>query len=206
MEAGYVVGAQLRSTVVEWLHELRLWLSEDRDIYVPVRMTIEHDDAAPVPLSRLITNRLLLFVKWLFAIPLYIGFALLGIATFIVIFISFWVILFTGRLPEGLFNFIIYFLKYETRIFAYFPLLLTNHRLPNERHPVQITIDYPDRTYSRLVFVFLKLPSALLDVVLRLTALVIILLFLLAIPAWWIILIIGRYPRTWFDLSVPLLE
>ena len=70
------------------------------DIYVPVRLSMEYDE--PQSTGEAIANRLLLFVKWLFAIPLYIFAVFYGIAAFIVTFLAFWVILFTGRFPEGL--------------------------------------------------------------------------------------------------------
>ena len=42
------------------------------EFYVPVRLTIQYEFAEPAPWEQLITNRLLMIVKWLFAIPLYI--------------------------------------------------------------------------------------------------------------------------------------
>ena len=174
--------------------------------YVPVRLTIEYEYWESSSAARLILNRLLLFVKWLFAIPLYVFMIFYAIAAFIVIFLAFWVILFTGRFPEGLFAFVRGFVQYEFRVLAYFPLLLTNHWAPDDMHPLRIEIDYPDEPYSRLVLLFLKLPSFLLSVVSNLAGFSLFIMFLLSIPAWWIILFTGRYPAFWFALTPGMLE
>ena len=129
-----------------------------------------------------------------------------GLAAFIGIFLAFWVILFTGRFPVGLFDFVRGFVQYEYRVLAYFPLLLTNHWAPDDVHPLRIEIDYPDEPYSRLVLLFLKLPSFLLSVVSNLAGFSLFIMFLLSIPAWWLILITGRYPATWFALTPGMLE
>lgn len=174
--------------------------------YVPVRLTIEYEYGESSSAGRLILNRLLLIVKWLFAIPLYVFMIFYAIAAFIVIFVAFWVILFTGRFPVGLFDFVRGFVQYEYRVLAYFPLLLTNHWAPDDMHPLRIEIDYPEEPYSRLVLLFLKLPSLLLSVVSNLTGFSLFIMFLLSIPAWWCILFTGRYPATWFALTPGMLE
>lgn len=179
--------------------------SPSAEAYVPVRLTVAYEFEEAGPWWRPITCRLLLPVKWLFALPLYIFMVFYGIVAYIAIFISFWVILFTGRFPKGLFNFARGFVQYEYKVFAYFPLLLTNHWTPNESHPLRVEIDYPDIS-SRPVLLLLKLPSFLLDIVGSLTIFAFFILFLIAIPVWFIILVIGRYPRGWFDLSLPMLE
>ena len=154
----------------------------------------------------MVTNRLLLFVKWLFAIPLYIIWVFYGIAAFIVTFIAFWAILFTGRFPEGLFGFVRGYFQFQYHVYSYFPFLLTNHWFPDESSPLRLEIDYPPEPLSRLVLVFVKLPSALLGVVYWLSGIGLLLLFLISIPSWFIILITGRYPRSWFALSAAMLE
>ncbi len=156
------------------------------DVYVPVRLSIEYEE--PQSTGQAIANRLLLFVKWLFAIPLYFGLVFYGIAAFIVTFLSFWAILFTGRFPEGLFGFVRGYFQYSYHVFSYFPFLLTNHWLPDETH-IRLEIDYPPESLSRLVLVFVKLPSFLLSVVSSLAAVVLFLLFLISIPAWFLILV-----------------
>ena len=168
--------------------------------YFPVRLAIEYEYAKPEPWWQLITNRLLLFVKWLFAIPLYFVMVFYGLIAFIVTFIDFWVILFRGRSSKTLFDFLRGFIEYQYQVLAYFPLLLTNHWFPGESHPLRVEIDYPSSN-SRLVLLFLKLPSFLLEIIPGLISLSFLILFLLAIPVWWLILASGRYPRWWFTLN-----
>ena len=175
-------------------------------VYMPVRMTIGYEWGQQSSAYRLILNRLLLFVKWLFAIPLYIFMVFYFIAAVVVTFAAFWAILITGRFPDGLFAFLRGFVQYEYKVFAYFPLLLTNHWTPDQLHPLRIEIDYPAEPYSRRVLVLLKLPSLLLSVVSNLDGFSFLILFLLAIPAWWLILFTGRYPAWWFALTPMILE
>ena len=52
-------------------------------------------------------NRWLPLVKWFLAIPHYIVLAFLGIAAFVCIVIAWFAILFTGRYPRGLFDFVV---------------------------------------------------------------------------------------------------
>jgi len=101
---------------------------------VPVRLEVEY----PEHLSRL-----LLFVKWLFAIPLYIALVFYGIGAFIVTFVAFWVILVTGRYPEGMFNFVKGYMAWSFKIYAYFPLLICDHWFPDAMHPLKYEADHP---------------------------------------------------------------
>ena len=52
-------------------------------------------------------NRWLPLVKWLLAIPHYIVLWLLGIAVFVVLVIGFFAVLFTGKWPEGMRDFVV---------------------------------------------------------------------------------------------------
>ena len=97
------------------------------DIYVPVRLSIEYQE--PQSSGQVISNRLPLFVKWLFAIPLYLLLVFYGIAALIVPFLAFWAILFTGRFPEGLFGFVRGYFQYSYHVFSYFPSS-TDQQLP----------------------------------------------------------------------------
>ena len=80
---------------------------------------IQVDVPYPQSTSRGLTILRLLF-GWLF-VWLPHGFVLLflGIGVNIAVFIGWWVILFTGRLPEGLHNFITGFMRWSTRVGLY---------------------------------------------------------------------------------------
>lgn len=58
-------------------------------------------------------------VQWLLALPHLIIAAALGYVSYAVSVISWFVILFTGRLPEGLANFQVMILRYTTRAQLY---------------------------------------------------------------------------------------
>jgi hypothetical protein len=71
-------------------------------------------------------NRWLPLVKWLLAIPHYIVLFALGIVTFFAVIISWFAILFTGRYPHALFDFVVGFFRWQNRVTAYAILLVTD--------------------------------------------------------------------------------
>ena len=74
-------------------------------------------------------NRWLPLVKWFLAIPHYIALFFLGIAAWICIVIAWFAILFTGRYPRGLFEFVVAVGRWAVRVSAY-AFLLTTDRYP----------------------------------------------------------------------------
>src|SRR2546428_4255750 len=74
-------------------------------------------------------NRWLPLVKWLLAIPHYIVLVFLWIAAFVVVIIAWFAILFTGRYPRSLFDFVEGVLRWWLRVAAY-AFLLTTDRYP----------------------------------------------------------------------------
>jgi hypothetical protein len=74
-------------------------------------------------------NRWLPLVKWLLAIPHYILLAFLGFAAFVCVVIAWFAILFTGRYPRGLFDFVVGVGRWALRVGAY-AFLLTTDRYP----------------------------------------------------------------------------
>lgn len=89
---------------------------------VPVKPVIL-EIAYPDNLSR---GKLLLkvFLGWAYVyIPHGIMLWLYGIAVSIVTFIAFWIILFTGRYPRGLFDFVVGQVRWNLRVAAYLGLL-----------------------------------------------------------------------------------
>ena len=71
-------------------------------------------------------NRWLPLVKWLLAIPHYIVLAVLWILTLGAVIISWFSILFTGRNPVGLFDFVVGVMRWSNRVGAYAFLLTTD--------------------------------------------------------------------------------
>ncbi len=74
-------------------------------------------------------NRWLPLVKWLLAIPHYIVLFFLWIAAIVCVVIAWFAILFTGRYPRGLFDFIVGVYRWSLRVGA-FAFLLTTDTYP----------------------------------------------------------------------------
>ena len=64
-------------------------------------------------------NRWMILVRWLLAVPHYIVLYFLGIIQNLLTFIAWWAILFTGRYPQGLFNFNVGVLRWSHNAYAY---------------------------------------------------------------------------------------
>src|SRR2546425_9066027 len=75
-------------------------------------------------------NRWLPLVKWLVAIPHYIVLIFLGIAAIVVVIIAWFAILFTGRYPRGMFDFVQGVIRWENRVIAYAFVLITDRYPP----------------------------------------------------------------------------
>ncbi len=88
-----------------------------------LRLDIAYPDA-PTDL-----NRWLPLVKWLLAIPHLVILAFLSLAAFVCVVIAWFAILFTGRYPRGLFDFVVGVGRWGVRVTAY-AFLLTTDRYP----------------------------------------------------------------------------
>jgi Domain of unknown function (DUF4389) len=75
-------------------------------------------------------NRWLPLVKWLLAIPHYVVLFFLSIAAIVVVIVVWFAILFTGRYPRGLFDFVEGVLRWHNRVAAYAWLLVTDRYPP----------------------------------------------------------------------------
>ena len=75
-------------------------------------------------------NRWLPLVKWLLAIPHYIVLFFLYIAALVCVVIAWFAILFTGRYPRGLFDFVVGVYRWSLRVAAYSFLLVTDRYPP----------------------------------------------------------------------------
>ena len=83
----------------------------------------------PYPDAKADLNRWLPLVKWFLAIPHYIILLFLYVAAIIVAIIAWFAILFTGRYPRGLFDFIAGLFNWSLRVLAY-AFVLTTDRYP----------------------------------------------------------------------------
>lgn len=75
-------------------------------------------------------NRWLPLVKWIAAIPHYVVLFFLGIAGLVIIIVSWFAILFTGRYPRDLFDFVVGVQRWGLRVSAYAFLMATDRYPP----------------------------------------------------------------------------
>lgn len=75
-------------------------------------------------------NRWMPLIKWLLAIPHYIVLGILAVAVFFVVIIAWFAILFTGRYPQSLFDFVVGVGRWGLRVNAYAFLLVTDKYPP----------------------------------------------------------------------------
>ena len=107
-------------------------LMDDRypstDEHQGVRLDIPYPDA-----TRL--NRWLPLVKWLLAIPHLIVLFFLEIAAFFVVIAAWFAILFTGRFPRGMFDYLVGVGRWYNRVVAYALVLATDRYPPFQLRP-----------------------------------------------------------------------
>jgi hypothetical protein len=75
-------------------------------------------------------NRWLPLVKWLLAIPHYVVLFFLTVGAFVAVLIAWFAILFTGRYPRGLFDYVVGVGRWWLRVEAYAFLLVTDRYPP----------------------------------------------------------------------------
>ncbi len=75
-------------------------------------------------------NRWLPLVKWFLAIPHYIVLMVLAILMLLAVIVAWFAILFTGRYPKGLFDFVVGIMRWFLRVQAYVVLLVTDRYPP----------------------------------------------------------------------------
>jgi len=85
--------------------------------------------AIPYPDATHELNRWLPLIKWFLAIPHYVVLVFLLVASVFCVIVAWFAILFTGRYPRPLFDFVVGALRWSLRVTAY-ALLLTTDRYP----------------------------------------------------------------------------
>jgi Domain of unknown function (DUF4389) len=89
----------------------------------------------PYPDAKHGLNRWLPLVKWLLAIPHYIVLVFLWIAAVVSVIIAWFAILFTGRYPRGLFDFVLGVFRWTNRVVGYTLILVTDEYPPFRLSP-----------------------------------------------------------------------
>jgi Domain of unknown function (DUF4389) len=110
-----------------------LALMDDRYPSTDERQAVTLD--FPYPDAERDLNRWLPLVKWFLAIPHYIVLILLWIAAVFVVIFAWFAILFTGRYPRGLFDFVLGVLRWSNRVAAYAFVLVTDRYPPFRLSP-----------------------------------------------------------------------
>lgn len=158
----------------------------------PVRFDVEYPERL---------SRLLIFVKWLLAIPHFIVLYALGIVVGVLSFIAWFVILFTGRYPRGMFDFVVGVRRWSQNFGAYVLLLRDEYppfSMERGLYPVTYDVEYPETLSRLLIFVkwLLVIPNVIV------LAFLVVAVYVTSIVAWFAILFTGRYPRGLFDFAV----
>ena len=89
-----------------------------------VKLELEYPDA------REDLNRWLPLVKWFLAIPHYVALAVLSIGALFAVVAAWFSILFTGRYPRALFNYVVGVMRWSNRVSAYAFVLATDKYPP----------------------------------------------------------------------------
>ena len=103
-------------------------LMNDRYPATDERQWVELD--FPYPDAKRELNRWLPLVKWLLAIPHYIVLFFLYLATIVVVIFAWFAILFTGRYPRGIFDFVEGVIRWHNRVVGYAFILVTDRYPP----------------------------------------------------------------------------
>ena len=145
-------------------------------------------------------NRLTSFFRYIVSIPWLIVAYIYGIVAEIAAIIAWFAIVFTGRYPEGLYNFNAGYLRMSTRTNS-FTYLLTDEWPPfggdeDPGYPIRVGVPPPLDQYSRLktgLRLIIGIPVMLLGIVQG------IILAVCHLIAWFAILFTGKLPEGLFN-------
>jgi hypothetical protein len=148
-----------------------------------------------------------LLFGWLYiAIPHAFLLGVVGIWSAILSFVTFWVVLFTGRFPESMFTFQIGFQNWSLRVNASLNNLVDGYPefFPGVKGDrVSLEVPRPEKVNQGLVIlrllfgaIYVGIPHGVC-VIGRLIATAV-----LQFLAWWAVLFTGRYPERWHAFNV----
>ena len=161
----------------------------------PITLNIEYPEK---------TSRLLTFFRPILALPAFfiLGFCLLPIY-FIFPFL-FLIVTFTKIYPRWMFNYFVFISKLLAQMSAYLFYLTDKYPLLSEVNNVELNIKYPERQDLHYLMPIIKFLLAIPHF---------IALFFLNIAwviihtiAWFAIIILGRYPRSFFNFGIGFLR
>ncbi|HEY8584766.1 MAG TPA: DUF4389 domain-containing protein [Capillimicrobium sp.] len=146
-------------------------------------------------------SRLSTFFRYFMVIPAAIVTMVYGIGAYFAVIAAWFAIVFTGRYPEGLYNFIAGFVRNSTRVSSYMYLVTDAYPpfngQPDDAYPVRVHIGPPKAEYSRAKAFFrliLAIPAMIIVYALQILA------GIMAFLGWFAILFTGKMPKSFQDL------
>ena len=147
-------------------------------------------------------NRLTVFFRYFTAIPAEIVAFLWAIGVGFAVFVAWFALLFTGRYPQGLYDFVSKGLRMLTRVNAYGYLMTDAYPPfngdPDDSYPVRVQIAPAQESYSRLKVFFRYIMLWPVWIVLLFYGLG---LAVVTFIAWFAILFTGSYPEGMFNFA-----
>lgn len=140
-------------------------------------------------------NRLTVLFRGLLAIPWFLVVGLYGIAAYFAVIIAWFAIVFTGRYPQGLYDFVAGFVRSATRINGFYYLLTDEWPSfgggEDPDYPIRTLIAAPKEHYSRaktLFRIILLIPVFILLYVMA------FILGVVSFIAWFVLVFTARLP------------
>jgi hypothetical protein len=149
-------------------------------------------------------SRLTVFFRLLLVIPHVIVLYIWGIVACVAVIVAWLVAIFTGRVPDGLHNFIAQYLRYSTHVLGYLYLLADPWPSfsPSDPYPIDVRIGGPEPQGRLGVFfrIILAVPALILASIFRNVN------GIVAFLGWFYALATGRMSQEMRDLSAWLLR
>lgn len=157
----------------------------------PVQLNIDHQAEY---------SRFMPLIKWLLAIPHFIVLMFLGIAAYVVVVISFFAVLITGKYPKGMFDFVVGVTRWGFRVNSYILLMRDGYPpfslQPDPDFGVDFDIAYPADGVNRwrpLVHWLLIIPFAII------ASIIFYIAYVAVFFAFFTILFTKKFPKGLFD-------
>jgi Domain of unknown function (DUF4389) len=157
----------------------------------PIRIVVTDD---------LRRNRLTVFFRILLVIPHFIWLALWGIANAVVLILSWFAALFTGRVPIGFHDFMARYLRYQTHVVAYVQLAADPYPPfdGSSTYPIDLEVAPPVEQSRLTVFfrILLAIPAIVISSFMN------YLVNILVLFGWFVSLFLGYIPEGMRNLLV----
>jgi hypothetical protein len=147
-------------------------------------------------------SRLTTFFRVVMAIPHMIVWSVWAFFAFFAVVAAWFAIVFTGRYPDGLYEFVASFQRYTTRWTAYLYLLTDEYPpfsgSPDRPYPVDLQIGPPAAEYTRwkaALRIILAIPVMFIAYAMQIVA------QMGAFLAWFAIVVTGRQPKALQDMT-----